>query len=153
MDSAWPRAGRAAHHGRAGAEARRLRAGRVRHAERAGMADRIELRRSMGAETLARLLSEHGPGSFDFVFLDAVKREYATYAVLASRLLRQGGLLVADNCLGSRWWITDAPDADPEAERDRATMDAFNRWLAGPKSGFHAACIANREGLAVARRQ
>ncbi len=121
--------------------------------ERAGMAIRIELRRNLGAETLARLLSEHGPGSFDFVFLDAVKSEYATYAVLASHLLRTGGLLVADNCLGSRWWITDAPDPDAEAERDRAAMDGFNRWLAGPKSGFLAACIANREGLAVARKQ
>ncbi|MCL4740633.1 MAG: O-methyltransferase [Phycisphaerales bacterium] len=120
--------------------------------ERAGMAARIELRRGLGAETLARLLAEHGPGSFDFVFLDAVKSEYATYAALASRLLRTGGLLVADNCLGSRWWITDAPDADPTAERDREAMDRFNRWLAGPTSGFLCACIANREGLAVARR-
>ncbi|MCW5775847.1 MAG: O-methyltransferase [Phycisphaeraceae bacterium] len=124
-----------------------------REFERAGMTDRVELRRGRGVETLSSFLDEYGEGSFDFVFLDAVKREYSAYAVLAARLLRAGGLLVADNCLGARWWITDAPDPDPSAESDRAAVDAFNRWIGSPSGPFLAACVANREGLVVARRR
>lgn len=115
----------------------------------AGMADRIELREGKGLDVLPRLQAEFGAGSFDMVFLDAIKSEYRTYAEHAAKLLRPGGLLVADNCLGSSWWITDAPGSD----EGRDAVDAFNRWIANPASGFLACCVANREGLVVARRR
>lgn len=115
---------------------------------RAGMADRIELRQSTGLDELPRLVKELGEGSVDVVFLDAIKSEYRDYAEHAAKLLRPGGLLIADNCLGSSWWITDEPGSD--AGRD--AVDAFNRWLGSPASGFLGCCVANREGLAVARK-
>jgi predicted O-methyltransferase YrrM len=37
--------------------------------------------------------------SYDLVFLDALKSEYPAYLTHAKRLLRPGGLLVADNVL------------------------------------------------------
>ncbi|MBK7403657.1 MAG: class I SAM-dependent methyltransferase [Phycisphaerales bacterium] len=114
----------------------------------AGMADRVELRLGKGLEVLPRLHAEFGPGSFDLVFLDAIKSEYRAYAEQAAGLLRPGGLLVADNCLGASWWITDAPGSDP----GRDAVDAFNRWISTPASGFLACCVANREGLVVARK-
>lgn len=116
--------------------------------ERAGMADRIELREDTGLNHLPGLLKELGPQSLDFVFLDAIKSEYRAYADAAAPLLRPGGLLVADNCLGARWWITDAPGLSPE----RDAIDAFNRWIATPDSGYLAAMIASRNGLVVARK-
>lgn len=115
---------------------------------RAGMGDRIELRESTGLEELPRLVDELGEGSVDVVFLDAIKSEYRGYAEHAAKLLRPGGLLIADNCLGSSWWITDEPGSD--AGRD--AVDAFNRWIGSPRSGFLACCVTNREGLVVARR-
>ena len=108
----------------------------------------IELREGPGLEVLPRLVEELGPGSCDLVFLDAIKSEYRAYAEHALVLLRPGGLLVADNCLGASWWITDEPGSD-EA---RDAVDAFNRWIGSRASGFLACCVANREGLAVARR-
>lgn len=116
---------------------------------RAGMSDRIELRESTGLDELPRLLEELGEGSVDVVFLDAIKSEYRGYAEHAAGLLRPGGLLIADNCLGSSWWITDAPGTD----EGRDAVDAFNRWIAGEESGFLACCVANREGLVVARKR
>lgn len=115
--------------------------------DRAGMGGRIEVRERPGLEELPRLVEELGEGSADFVFLDAIKSEYRGYGSHAARLLRPGGLLVADNCLGSGdWWITEAG----RGERDE--VDAFNRWIADPSSGFLSCCLANREGLVVAMR-
>jgi len=115
---------------------------------RAGMADRVELRESTGLEELPRLVAELGEGSADVVFLDAIKSEYRGYAEHAARLLRPGGLLIADNCLGSSWWITDEPGTD----EGRDAVDAFNRWIGTPRSGFLSCCLANREGLVVAQK-
>ena len=115
---------------------------------RAGMADRIELRESTGLNELPRLVEELGTGSVDVVFLDAIKSEYRGYAEHAAILLRPGGLLIADNCLGASWWITDAPGTD-EA---RDAVDAFNRWIGTPASGFLSCCVTNREGLVVAQK-
>lgn len=115
---------------------------------RAGMGDRIELRESTGLEELPRLVEELGEGSVDVVFLDAIKSEYRGYAEHAARLLRPGGLLIADNCLGSSWWITDAPGTD----EGRDAVDAFNRWIGTSASGFLSCCVTNREGLVVAQK-
>ncbi|MDX9911612.1 MAG: class I SAM-dependent methyltransferase [Phycisphaerales bacterium] len=118
--------------------------------ERAGMADRIELREDTGLNHLPKLLTELSPESLDFVFFDAIKHEYLDYARLALPLLRPGGLLVADNCLGggSSWWITDAPGTHPS----RDGVVRFNDWISRPESGFLAAIVTNREGLVVARK-
>lgn len=116
---------------------------------RAKMEGRIEVREGPGLGVLPAIAEEFGPGSFDIVFLDAVKSEYRGYAEHASGLLRPGGLLVADNCLGSgEWWITD----EPGASEARDAIDAFNRWIGGEGSGFLSCCVANREGLVVARK-
>lgn len=114
----------------------------------AGLADVVEIRRSTGLDELPRLVDELGAGSVDLVFLDAVKTEYPDYLPHAKELLRPGGLLVADNALGSgRWWIDDAPGRD--ASRDAA--DRFNRLVAGDEL-FDAACVPIREGVLVARK-
>jgi caffeoyl-CoA O-methyltransferase len=117
--------------------------------DRAGLGHAIELREGAGLDVLPRLVNELGARSVDMVFLDALKTEYLGYAEHAAVLLRPGGLLVADNCLGSGdWWIDIAPGAN--AGRD--AIDEFNRRIGDPASGFLACCVTNREGLVIARR-
>jgi predicted O-methyltransferase YrrM len=69
---------------------------------RAGLADRVEIREGVAAETLASL-----PGPFDFVFLDADRPSYLTYLELAVPRLRPGGLLVADNVVSHKAELAD----------------------------------------------
>lgn len=115
--------------------------------EAAGLAGRIELRRGAALEVLPRLARELGEDSLDVLFLDAVKTEYGAYLDAMRPCLRRGGLVLADNALGSgSWWITD-----PAGEANRDAMDRFNRALA-EDGGFRTACVANREGLLVAQR-
>jgi caffeoyl-CoA O-methyltransferase len=115
----------------------------------AGLGDRVSVRRGTGMAELPRLVEELGEGGADLVFLDAVKMEYPEYLPHARRLLRPGGLLVADNAIGSTaWWIDDPEGSNPS--RDGA--DRFNRMVAGD-AGFEACCLPIREGVLVARRR
>lgn len=67
--------------------------------ERAGVADRIEVRVGDASETLAELLAEQGPDCFDFVFIDADKVHYWQYYEDAITLVKPGGLVAIDNTL------------------------------------------------------
>jgi O-methyltransferase len=65
--------------------------------ERAGVADRIDVRVADARETLSSLLDDPGPGTVDLVFIDADKAGYLHYYERALRLVRPGGLIVLDN--------------------------------------------------------
>ena len=120
--------------------------------QRAGVADRIEIVRSAALDALPILAQRFGPESFDLIFLDAVKTEYPAYLEASRPLLRQGGLLLADNALGSsEWWIDDEVGVDAEADRSRVAMDRFNRELASD-AGFEAVCVPIRQGVTIARK-
>jgi caffeoyl-CoA O-methyltransferase len=115
----------------------------------AGVADRAQIRRGHGLGVLPALVGELGAGSVDLVFLDAIKTEYPVYLPYATELLRPGGLLVADNALGSgSWWIDGAPGSGPE----RDAVDRFNRTVAADDS-YEAACVPIREGVLIARKR
>jgi predicted O-methyltransferase YrrM len=114
---------------------------------RAGLADRVELRRGAGLEVLESLARELDPGSVDFVFIDADKREYPAYWERLRPLVAPGGLFVADNVLGtSGWWIDD------EGHPAREAVDSLSRALAADPE-FDAAAVPIREGLLIARRR
>ena len=72
-----------------------------RYWKEAGVAARIELRLGAALETLRALAKEHGPGSFDFAFIDADKSAYDAYYEACLGLLRPGGLIALDNMLWS----------------------------------------------------
>ena len=59
-----------------------------------GYADRIRLIEGDGAKVMAELAE-----SFDLIFIDAAKAQYPVYFKEAKRLLSEGGVLIADNCL------------------------------------------------------
>lgn len=96
----------------------------VSHWERAGVRDRIDLRIGDATDTLATLLDERGPGSVDFVFIDADKPGYPKYYEAALSLLSPGGLIVVDNTL----YLGRV--ADPEAGDAHTTaICEFNAML------------------------
>ena len=83
--------------------------------ERAGVADRIELRVGPGLETLRSLPPSE---RFDFAFIDADKTGYAQYYEQVLARLRPGGLLLLDNMLQGGHVVGDlADDEDVSAIR------------------------------------
>jgi O-methyltransferase len=86
--------------------------------KRADVAERVDLRLGDATATLDALLTERGPGSFDFVFIDADKAHYPQYYEQSVALTRPGGLIVLDNTLWSgRVVDPTAQDADTRGVR------------------------------------
>jgi caffeoyl-CoA O-methyltransferase len=120
-----------------------------REFERAGLSRSVEIRRGRATSLLPALAQELGAGALDFVFIDAVKREYPDYFRLLRPLIAPGGLLVADNVLGSQsWWIDERAGTNP----DRDGADRFNRLVADDPD-FEAVAVPLREGVLIARRR
>jgi predicted O-methyltransferase YrrM len=115
-----------------------------------GPARSVEIRRTTALEALPALLDEFGPRSFDLIYADAIKSEYPAYFERGRELVRPGGLFLADNVLGSSWWITE-PDEDPERETSRRAVDRFNRMVADDPE-FEACCAPVRNGILIGRR-
>ena len=114
--------------------------------ERANVADRVEIRVGVALETLARLADELGPGSVDVVFIDAEKTEYADYWQIIRPLVAVGGVVLADNVLGTgSEWIDQQDWPQPRA------VDRFNRLVAGDDH-FEAVAVPLRQGVLFARR-
>lgn len=100
--------------------------------EAAGVADRTEVRVGDAATAMAAL---GPPGSFDAVFLDADKERYAQYAEEAARLLRSGGLLLADNALWKgRVAALEGRGTEGEGEALDGEGDAAGDLGTGPKT-------------------
>jgi predicted O-methyltransferase YrrM len=81
--------------------------------QRAGVADRIDLRIAPALTTLAQLEREGALDAFDLVFIDADKTGYDAYYEGSLRLIRPGGLVVLDNML-RRGRVADPCDGDAD---------------------------------------
>jgi len=97
-----------------------------RYWEKAGVAERIELRLAPAVKTLDALLEAGEAGRFDFAFIDADKSRYGDYYERCLKLLRRGGLIVADNTLWSGK-VADANVQDEDTKALRAFNDALHR--------------------------
>ena len=118
-----------------------------RHAEfarkyfaRAGLDDRIDLRLGRALDVLPAFDGER----FDAIFLDADKEPLPTYFDWSLRLLRRGGLLIADNALwGGRVLDPDTADEGTKGVRE------FNRRMASDER-VRGTIVPVGDGLAVA---
>jgi len=87
--------------------------------ERAGVADRIELRLGPALESL----DDMGPSEqFDFAFIDADKGSYLDYYEKVIDRLRPGGVIAVDNVLWNGMVIEPA-DSSPDTEAIRRFND------------------------------
>jgi len=88
---------------------------------RSDVASKITVHRGSGDDCLAELPDD----SFEAMFLDADKAGYASYLQAGLRLLRGGGLVMADNAFAFGQLFHETP-TDPEAN----AVKAFNEVLA-----------------------
>lgn len=105
-----------------------------------GVADRV---RAIGGAALT-VLPKLADGTYDIVFLDAVKSEYPDYLLHARRLLRPGGLLLADNVL----WHGRVADDDVHDD-DTEGIRTFNAEVRDDPA-FDATIFAIGDGLLAA---
>jgi predicted O-methyltransferase YrrM len=92
---------------------------------RAGFGDRLRIERGYALEVLPALAGE----TFDLVFIDAVKQEYARYLELCLPMLRAGGVVVVDNLL---WGGQVAGEIRaPEQTESTQALREFNQLFVG----------------------
>ncbi len=83
--------------------------------QQAGVDKKINLILQPALKTLPQLIEKEGAGSFDFIFIDADKKNYIHYYPLCLKLLKPGGVVLFENMLWS------GKVADP-AEQDDFTV-------------------------------
>lgn len=91
---------------------------------RAGLSDLVEVRVGLALDTLPKLLSEKR-APFDFVFIDADKKNFPEYFTWALQLSRPGSLIIVDNVVRNGA-ILQANSADPNIQGVRR----FNELVA-----------------------
>jgi predicted O-methyltransferase YrrM len=118
-----------------------------RHWQRAGVADKIDLRLGPALDTLDGLIAEGRAGTYDLAFIDADKENYDGYYERALQLLRTGGLVLIDNVL----W--GGKVADPAAnDADTAAIRALNQKIhTDPRVSISLLPIADGLTLALKR--
>ena len=99
--------------------------------------------RSMLGAALA-VLPKLADGNYDIVFLDAVKSEYVEYLDHAKRLLRPGGLLLADNVLWGGRTVDDSVN-----DEDTNGLREFNEAIRDDET-LHATMLDIGDGLIAA---
>ena len=70
-----------------------------RYWKEAGVDGIIDLRLGPAQETLQDLIQKDGENVYDMAFIDADKTEYEAYYETLLKLLKKGGILIADNVL------------------------------------------------------
>ena len=92
--------------------------------EKAGFADRVDLRIAPALDSLNELLQEGAAGTFDLAFIDADKPHYPDYFEICLQLVRKGGLIIIDNV----FWHGNVV-RDDHNDVDTEAMRAFNRKI------------------------
>ncbi|MBX3024762.1 class I SAM-dependent methyltransferase [bacterium] len=115
-----------------------------RYWEKAGVAERIELRLAPALETLRALPADR---TFDFAFIDADKVSYRDYYEALLPRLRRNGLLVFDNVL----WMGQVLDRETPSDDTRA-LQQLNDHLAADQR-VEAVMISVSDGLTIVRKR
>lgn len=112
--------------------------------QRAGVADRIDLRLGPGLDTLRELPKGE---NLDFVFIDADKGGYVSYWEQLVPRVRSGGLLLADNVLWSGRIVDEASD-----DGNVQALQAFND-LVLHDDRVEVVVLPAFDGLTLARKR
>jgi predicted O-methyltransferase YrrM len=101
---------------------------------RAGLDTIVDMRLGPALDTLPQIAAE-GADAFDFIFIDADKRNIPKYFEFARKLSRPGSLIIVDNVVRDGR-VIDAKSDDPDIQGIRR----FNQMLAVAK-GVYATAI------------
>ena len=118
-----------------------------RYWRKAGISNKIDLHLAPAFETLQQLLNSGEAKSFDFVFIDADKRNYDTYYEKSLQLLRSGGIIIVDNVLwGGK--VADPEIQDPQTIAIRNFNEKLHR-----DTRVNISMLAIADGLTLARKK
>jgi predicted O-methyltransferase YrrM len=110
---------------------------------RAGLRERVRIERGKALEVLPQLKD-----TFDLVFIDAVKEEYADYLKLCLPRLRKGGVVIVDNLLWGGQVAGEIRSADQESSTN--ALREFNKYFVNhPKLRAEVLSVGDGLGYAV----
>jgi caffeoyl-CoA O-methyltransferase len=110
---------------------------------RAGVRDRVRIERGKALDVIPQLKD-----TFDLLFIDALKEEYADYLRLALPRLRKGGVVIVDNLL---WGGQVAGEIrSPDQESSTKALREFNKYFVNhPKLRAEVLSVGDGLGYAV----
>jgi predicted O-methyltransferase YrrM len=110
---------------------------------RAGVRERVRIERGKALDVIPRLRD-----TFDLIFIDAVKEEYADYLKLSLPHLRVGGVVIVDNLL---WGGQVAGEIrSPDQESSTNALRDFNKYFVNhPKLRAEVLAVGDGLGYAV----
>jgi len=110
---------------------------------RAGVRDRVRIERGKALDVIPLLRD-----TFDLIFIDAVKEEYADYLRLSLPRLRNGGVVIVDNLL---WGGQVAGEIRaPDQESSTNALREFNKYFVNhPKLRAEVLAVGDGLGYAV----
>ena len=110
---------------------------------RAGLRDRVRIERGKALEVIPSLTD-----TFDLLFIDALKEEYAGYLNLALPMLRTGGVVIVDNLL---WGGQVAGEIRaPDQESSTKALREFNKkFVSHPQLRAEILSVGDGLGYAV----
>ena len=110
---------------------------------RAGVRDRVRIERGKALDVIPQLKD-----SFDLIFIDALKEEYADYLRLSLPRLRSGGVVIVDNLLWGGQVAGEIRSADQESST--SALREFNKYFVNhPKLLAEVLSIGDGLGYAV----
>ncbi|KYG05092.1 methyltransferase [Sorangium cellulosum] len=116
--------------------------------DRAGVADRVELRLGRALDTLPKLAAE-SRGPFDLIFIDADKPSNPDYFAWALKLSRRGSVIVVDNVV-RRGAVVDPESADPNVQGVRRLYELLAAERRVSATAIQTVGAKGHDGLAVA---
>lgn len=110
---------------------------------RAGVRDCVRIERGKALDVIPQLKD-----TFDLIFIDALKEEYADYLKLSLPRLRQGGVVIVDNLL---WGGQVAGEIrSPDQESSTKALREFNKYFVNhPKLRAEILSVGDGLGYAV----
>lgn len=114
--------------------------------EKAGVSDKVKLHIGDARQTLLTMTEEGR--RFDFVFMDANKRQYCEYYKLVLPLLESGGIIVADDVLWDGKVYADPLPHDAQTEG----LLQFNDMVAHDPA-VEVVVLPLRDGISIIRKK
>jgi predicted O-methyltransferase YrrM len=111
--------------------------------ERAGLRERVRIERGKALDVIPQLND-----TFDLLFIDALKEEYADYLKLSLPRLRTGGVVIVDNLLWGGQVAGEIRSLDQESSTE--ALREFNKYFVNhPKLLAQVLSVGDGLGYAV----